>query len=185
MSGLLPIHIVTDCNSLHETVVKSRLPEDKRAAIEVIAIRETITDAGYSSDSEIEDSGRLKERDLSSVYHWTVSEDQRADILTKKSLIADRREWLAVNNFFALRSAKRTDEKLKKHIPSRPRMGIDRGLASLVLSQKDIAARAAGYDVPTTTTKTTTDDSSSAHAAASTWTRSSLQSCATKRLTQS
>ena len=165
VSGMLLIHIVTDCNSLHETVVKSRLPEDKRAAIEVIAIREMITDAGYSSDSEIEDSGRLKERDLASVYHWTVSEDQRADILTKKSLIADRREWLAVNNFFSLRSAKRTDEKLKKHIPSRPRMGIDRGLASLVMSQKDVAARAAGYDVPAA------NDSNEAHAVASTLTR--------------
>ena len=39
VSGMLPLHIVTDCNSLYETVVKSRLPEDKRAAIEVIAIR--------------------------------------------------------------------------------------------------------------------------------------------------
>ena len=45
---MLPIHVVTDCNSLHGTVIKSRLPKDKRAAIEVIAIREMVTGEGGS-----------------------------------------------------------------------------------------------------------------------------------------
>ena len=148
VTGMLPLHIVTDCNSLHETVVKSRLPEDKRAAIEILAIREMLTEAGYDSDSEVEDGGRLKEKDVSSVYHWTVSEDQKADILTKKSLILDRQDWMSSNNFVSLRSAKRADEALKKHVPSRPRMSVDKKLASMVLNQKELAARAAGYSMP-------------------------------------
>ena len=116
--GMLQIHVVTDCNLLHETVIKSRLPEDKQAAIEVIAIREMVTDEGFSSDSDVEDIGRLKERDLADVYHWCVSEDQRADILTKKSLTDVRREWMTNKHFIAIRGAKRTDDKLKKIVPS-------------------------------------------------------------------
>ena len=150
-SMMLPLHVVTDCNSLHETVIKSRLPEDKRAAIEVLAIREMVLDEqlGCSSDDEVEaDSGRLKERNLANVYHWCVSEDQRADMLTKKSLGYQRREWMTTNNYLSIRSAKRTDEILRKAIPSRPRQRVDKDIATRILAHKDTAARAAGYHVP-------------------------------------
>ena len=128
--------------------MKSRLPEDKRAAIEILAIREMLTEAGDHSDSEVEDDGRLKERDIGAAYHWTVSEDQKADILTKRSVLLDRQEWISSNTFVSLRTAKRADEALKKHVPSRPRMSVDKKLASMVLNQKDQAARAAGYSLP-------------------------------------
>ena len=74
----LKLHIVTDCNSLHETVVKSSLPEDKRAALEVLAIREMVLNEEHFSDDEVEaETERLKERDISGVYRWAVSEARR------------------------------------------------------------------------------------------------------------
>ena len=45
-----------------------------------------------------------------------------------------------------LGAEKRGAAVLAKAIPSRPRMKVDRDLASLVLSQKEVAARAAGYE---------------------------------------
>ena len=54
ISQMLPIHVVTDCNSLHEIVIESCLPEDRRAAIEFLAIREMVTAEDFDSDSEVE-----------------------------------------------------------------------------------------------------------------------------------
>jgi hypothetical protein len=113
----------------------------------VLAIREMVLDEDFGSDSEVEESGRLKEKDLAEVYRWCVSEDQRADILTKKSPQYLRAEWLTQNCYISIRSAKRSDELLKKAIPSRPRPKLDRSLAKMVLDDKDERARAAGFDV--------------------------------------
>ena len=77
-------------------------------------------------------------------------------MLTKKSNANARRAWLKENTYISMRSKKRTDDALRKHVPSRPRMKVDKSLARRVLQVKDNAARAAGYDVPTMTLASTT-----------------------------
>ncbi len=58
----LKLHTVTDCNSLHECIAKQGLPEDKRAAIEVLSIREMLSREDDGSGSELEDDDdRLSE----------------------------------------------------------------------------------------------------------------------------
>lgn len=111
-----------------------------------------VTAEGLSIDSDVEFTGRLKDRDLHRVYHWCVSEDQRGDILRKRSVAAARRAWIQHNTYISNRSAKGTDELLKKHVLSRPRQKVDKTMAKLVLAAKDNAARAAGFDAPTSTT---------------------------------
>ena len=148
VEGFLKLHIVTDCNSLHETVVKSSLPEDKRAALEVLAIREMVVNEEHFSDDEVEEeTERLKERDISGVYHWCVSEDQKADILTKNSNTEERASWHDDLNWISLRSVKKTDLQTQKAVPSQKRPKLDKEVAKKVLDAQWTAARAAGFSV--------------------------------------
>ncbi len=141
----IPLHVVTDCNSLHETVVKSGAPEDKRAAIEVLAIKEMLVNAD-DSESEVEaETLRLRERDLSKVFHWTVSEDQKGDALTKRTLKWERDEWHERASWISLRTAKKTDIAAQKMIPSRTRPRVDRSTAQMILGAHAEAATRAGF----------------------------------------
>ena len=115
-----------------------------------------LVDVGFDSDSKCEESGRLKEKDVSSTYHWMVSEDQRADVLTKRTLLQQRRDWLSDNNWIALRTTKRGDAVAMKAIPSRPRAKLDKSLASLVLTPKEVAAKVAGFNGQSSSTSTST-----------------------------
>ena len=92
VDAFMPLNVVTDCCSLHETVAKSGMPDDKRAAIEVIALREMIGGAA-DSDSEVDEDERLNEEDLGKCYKWCISEGQKADILTKRSNRLERDDW--------------------------------------------------------------------------------------------
>ncbi len=63
IEDFMPLHVVIDYASLHENVTKSNLPEDKRCALEVLALREMMTDRPCDSDSDAEyETERLKER---------------------------------------------------------------------------------------------------------------------------
>ena len=148
VSTFLKLHVITDCNSLHETVIKSGLPEDKRAALEVIALREMVEAEEVFSDSEVEaDTQRLKERDLSDVYRWCVSEDQKGDILTKLSVREEREIWHDSASWISIRSKKKLAQHLRaeKAIPSRPRPPLDKEQARLVLLEQRQAAEQAGF----------------------------------------
>jgi hypothetical protein len=93
------LQVVTDCRSLYETVVRSGLPTDRRAAIEVLAIRELVT---LQSAEDADDDGRdlrLREYKLDGRYHWCCSAEMKADVLTKWNTAKDRAVWLQnVNN---------------------------------------------------------------------------------------
>ena len=130
---LLPLHVVTDCDSLHEIVVKSGLPEDKRAAIEVLVIREMILGED-ACDSDIDPTiERMCEHNLKDYYHWTVSEDQMADALTKVIGAEQRREWMENLNWISIRQSKKKELRLQKNVPVKPRQPIDRAYAKLVV----------------------------------------------------
>ena len=90
---VLPIMSITDCHSLHETVVKSSLPQDHRAAFEVLAIRELLTTNHATMDESDPEDTRLKESRLEQRFHWCTSSEQKADILTKMSTGVQRRQW--------------------------------------------------------------------------------------------
>ena len=152
-AAVLRLHIVTDASSLHEVVTKSGMPADKRAAIEVLAIREMVTGEQYFSDSDIEDetaeSGdtftRLKERDLQQAYHWCVSEGQKADILTKFTTRQERQEWIACLCWISMRSIKKTHLRNQQAIPSRPRGKFDRTTVRSVMQEEAEKAVEAGF----------------------------------------
>ena len=148
VATFLKLHVITDCNSLHETVIKSGRPEDKRAALEVIALREMVEAEDVFSDSEVEaDTQRLKERDLSDVYRWCVSEDQKGDILIKLSVQEEREDWHGSATWISIRSKKKLAQHLRaeKAIPSRPRPPLDKEQARLVLHAQRQAAEEAGF----------------------------------------
>ena len=96
-----PLHIITDCYSLHECVTRSGLPKDQRAAIEILAIREIVKAQGEleDSDNEILGDSRLREYAIDKCYHWCCSQEMKADMLTKILTGLARREWmLNLNN---------------------------------------------------------------------------------------
>ena len=92
------LHIVTDCKSLYDCVTHSNLPEDKRAAIEVLAIRE-IALGDFSIYSEDPEDQRLRETRLDKNYHWCCSPEQKADPLTKMTNAEERALWRSYLNF--------------------------------------------------------------------------------------
>ena len=147
MKDTLKLHTVTDCNSLHECITKQGLPEDKRAAIEVLSIREMLSREDDGSGSELEDDDRLRESDLRSVYHWTVSEDQKSDIFTKKCTREQRAARHEDLNWIFLRSKKRSDVQAEKAIPSRPRPRLDLTMAKTIMQKREEEAIAAGFEV--------------------------------------
>jgi hypothetical protein len=111
-----PLHVVTDCNSLHETVTKDSLPEDKRAAIEILAIKEIVSEEFFddSSDEDLTEADRrLCDFDLSTHYHWTEAACMKADILTKVHPATARRAWMETIGF-----VRRTS--MKKSLPAGP-----------------------------------------------------------------
>ena len=137
---------MTDCSSLHECVIRQSLPEDERAAIEVLAIREMVTKADEAtSDGELEEDLRLKERDLRSVYHWTCFEDMKADLLTKKSDRRAREQWHKEVAWIALRTLKKCDILAQKAVPSRPRSKLDLHIAREVIEDRLREAIEAGF----------------------------------------
>ena len=131
-----PLHVVTDCNSLHETVIKDSLPEDKRAAIEVLAIREMITDERGYEDSSDDDTFEQRMRDyrLDTTYHWGEAEGMKADILTKVHTAKARREWQEQLNFVQLLGAK----PLLGSGPSSPRKTTPRHYFGLLQGRRAI-----------------------------------------------
>ena len=80
-----PLHVTTDCNSLHKTVMKDSFLDDKRSVTEVLVVREMITDKRcYEDNSDDESFGqRMKNCLLDENYHWGQAECVEADILTK------------------------------------------------------------------------------------------------------
>jgi hypothetical protein len=142
----LPLHVVSDCPSLHGSIIKSGLPENKRCALEVLAIREMLTLHHYYDEEDAEEeTERLAEKDLRHFFHCSVSEDQKADVLTKITNRLQRDEWHSFVAWVSIRSAKRTDEKLKLAVPSRPGAPVDKSLAETLVKASNDAAVAAGY----------------------------------------
>ena len=147
------LHVVTDCNSLHECVLKSAGGcEDKRCAIDIMAVKEMLIQERYEDDSDVEEEAesgilRLTEKELKDYFLWTVSEDQKGDILTKDSDVLGRNDWHERIAWVSIRSKKRTDARKAMSIPSRPRAGVDKKLATVVLAEKTKAARVAGFQV--------------------------------------
>ena len=140
---LLPLHVVTDCDSLHEIVVKTGLPEDKRAAIEVVAIREVMLGED-ACDSDVDPTTeRLCEHNFKDYYNWTVSEDQMADALTKVLSADQRREWMNNLNWISIRQSKKKELRLQKSVPVKPRQQIDRAYAKLAVQVEAEELRAA------------------------------------------
>ena len=135
---LLKLHSVTDCNSLHECVVKSGLPEDKRAAVEILAIREMTENSFGNELSEDEFNGetrsRLKESTVAEFFHWTSNEFMKADILTKKSSVKDRELWLKDLNRLELHTLKKADVAAARPVASRPRPRLDRAEARRIIA---------------------------------------------------
>ena len=98
------------------------------------------------SESEVEaETLRLRERDLSRVFYRTVSEDQKGDALTKRTLKCERDEWHERANWILLRTAKKTDIAAQKMVPSRTRPRVDRSTAQMVLDMRAEAATRAGF----------------------------------------
>ena len=101
VKNLFAVHVVTDAKSLWDTVVRSTLPADFRAALEVVAIRELIVEQNPKSQLEDEDddgegmTGRLKEVFLEENYHWVPSDYMKAVALTKVTTRPQREEWMA------------------------------------------------------------------------------------------
>ena len=115
-----PLHAVTDCYSLYETVVRSGLPSDRRAVIEVRMIRELVTLQAAGDDPDEEDH-RLWEPRLERNYHWRCSAKQKADVLTKHTTIAQRSQWMRDANLIRV-TPKATPGGPPR--PSRPRPAI-------------------------------------------------------------
>jgi hypothetical protein len=134
--GTLVMHGVTDCNSLHECVVKSGLPEDKRAAIEILAIRELVADANADSEGDLDEEGRLRDEHLERVFHWTTSADMKADILTKVTTGMQRRNWMTNVNAIEMHSVKKADLAARRAVPSRPRARLNRDMARKILQSE-------------------------------------------------
>jgi hypothetical protein len=135
----LKVYTVTDCNSLHECVIKSSLPEDKRAAVEILAIREMLTQQlGEEDLSEDEFQGRhryrLHDADLKKYFLWSDSKTMKADILTKRSTGIDRKRWIESQNVIILHSLKRSDVLAARPIPSKPRPKLDKVAAKQVIA---------------------------------------------------
>jgi hypothetical protein len=146
VKSFLPLHLVTDCSSLHETVIKSSLPEDKRCALEVLALREMLINEHYESEDDVEsETQRLREKELKEFFRWAVSEDQKADLLTKVATRDDRSLWHLFANWISIRSAKASDEKAAKMIPSITRPKLDKGKAEILIRAHADAARSAGF----------------------------------------
>ena len=95
------LHVVTDCYSLYQTVVRSGLPTDRRAAIEVLAIRELVTIQSEEEEDEDHDM-RLREFKLDDRYHWCCSAEQKADVLTKMMTIQQRNAWRESLNWIVI-----------------------------------------------------------------------------------
>ena len=101
VKSLFVVHIVTDAKSLWDTVVRSTLLADFRAALEVVAIRELFLEQNPRPQLEDEDdegngpSDRLREIFLEENYHRVPSGYMKADALTEVTTKSQREEWLA------------------------------------------------------------------------------------------
>ena len=130
----LPFHVVTDCDSLHVTVCLSSLPEDRRAAIEVLALREIVLDEDGDM-ADLEDDMRLRELNVGRFYRWCDSKSMKADILTKMTSAADRHRWMIEVNDIKLAMVKLKDLHQKLAIPSRPRPRVPKELAKRIIAE--------------------------------------------------
>ena len=130
----LPLHVVTDCNSLHETVIRSSLPEDQRAAIEVLAIREMIREKVDRGDQT--QDGKLCESNVEFYFHWCDSRSMKADVLTKVTTKLQRQQWEAGLNAITLDSVKKAKMADLSTGPSRPRTRIPAGMALSALHRQ-------------------------------------------------
>ena len=93
----LELFCITDCKSLRDVIVKSSLPEDARAAIEVLSIREMMDETmedELDAGSQENHLTRLKESRLDHKFRWCCSSQMKADRLTKTGTRGDRRQWL-------------------------------------------------------------------------------------------
>ena len=142
----IPLHTVADCGSLHEVATKSGIPEDKGAAIEVLAIKEMLEQRDADSKSEVEaGTARSRERNFAQFLRWCVNEDQKADALTKRTNRQERDDWHSRSSWVSLRSKKRADFRDEKAIQRRPRVKVPAETARIILSERREAAIAAGY----------------------------------------
>ena len=87
-SSVFRVHVVRDCCSLHECVLKSTgMSDGKRAAIEISALKGMLQQETFDSDSGVEEESsgivRLKEKELKDYFLWCVSGDQKADVLAQ------------------------------------------------------------------------------------------------------
>ena len=113
---IYPLHAVTDNQSLYDVVVGSSLPEDKRAAVEVLTIQEQLGDRPDRLDQD----GRFSELLSARRFHWCRDTDQKADILTKMSNGTKRQNFREHQQYVRLRP------KVKKEAagPSRKRVQL-------------------------------------------------------------
>jgi hypothetical protein len=85
---LVPLHLFTDCKSLYDHLHREgvpRPPSEKRLAIELAAIRQTLTNEGRHQWKALYGEGEVRpERPLKPPIHWLPTDKQWADVLTKK-----------------------------------------------------------------------------------------------------
>ena len=126
--GWFCLHAVTDCRSLYDLLVGSGLPENRRAAIEVLAIKEMLSE-GYDEDAEdiLEADGKLPDAPVSDFAHWCSTKEQKADILTKHSTSRDREAWRLNYNFVKVTPF----EDIPKHGPRNKKVPIPKTITTL------------------------------------------------------
>ena len=86
---LLEIHLVTDCKSLYDHVQREgtpKAPSEKRLAIDLASIRQLLVDEAMHQWRRLHgDAGSPSpDRPLRAPLHWLPTEEQLADMLTKK-----------------------------------------------------------------------------------------------------
>ena len=96
-------------------------PGDKRAAVEVIVLRDMMHGQGWSASDVNAGTLRIKERDLRLCDHRCVSEGREADVLTKVASATERVSWMQGARWVSIRSSTRMCERLEQPMPTKTR----------------------------------------------------------------
>ena len=99
------------------------MPEDRRAAIEAIAIQEIMVENHQTDDLELID-GKLPETKIRERYHWCCTQEMQADILTKQFNATQREKWRSNCDYLKL-SPKKTTTTAG---PNRKRPSVSKGV---------------------------------------------------------
>ena len=85
---VMPLHLSTDCRSLYDHLHREGVPKpasEQRLAIELAAIRQALAIEGRHLWRAVHGTGEVRpDRPMKPPIHWLPTDQQWADILTKK-----------------------------------------------------------------------------------------------------